>query len=148
MAFYTEVDASKKFRLGTRVKYQSNEYIYLTGVASTVNGDWVCFDEAHLTTRMLAATIGRVAIANAAVDATTEFGWYTIYGIESGLALTAFADNGVVQATSTAGSIDDASLAAAENQVFGAWGRSAVNETTLLATFELSYPYKASATLD
>src|SRR3990167_9666357 len=107
MAFYEDVHATKKFRLGTRVRYQGNEYIYLQGVASCANGSWVSFDEAHVTTRAVANGQGRVAIANAAVDATTEYGWFTIYGSESGLALTAFADNGKVYLTSTAGSVDD-----------------------------------------
>lgn len=138
MAFSDEVHTVKKYRLGTRVKDSANnEYIYLQGVASTVVGDWVTFDEAHLTTRAVADGQGRVAVAQAAVVAS-QFGWYMIYGTTSALTLASFADNGKVYLTATAGSVDDADVAG--DAVMGAWGRSATDATTLLATFELSYP--------
>lgn len=147
MAFYDNVDATQKFRLGTKVKdIQNNEYIYLKGVASVVAGTWVTFDEAHVTTRAVADAQGRVAVAKAAVDATTEFGWFQIYGSVQGKALTAFADNGKVYLTATAGSVDDTD--AAGDAVIGAIGRSAVNETTLLATFELNYPIVMDLAVD
>jgi hypothetical protein len=46
------------------------------------------------------------------LDATTKFGWLQIKGRAIGKCLTLFADNGVVYLTSTAGSVDDASVAA------------------------------------
>ena len=149
MAFATEVHATKKYRLGTRKRdVAGNEFVYLKGVTNCANGSWVVYDELGVTTLMVTTSTGQVAIARAAVDASTKYGWFQIYGSGQGLALTAFADNGTVNATATDGSVDDNSLTAAEIQVFGAWGRSAVNETTLLATFQISYPYKALQTLD
>lgn len=148
MAFYDDVHATKKFRLGTRVKDSAaNEYIYLTGVGSTVAGDVVAFDELHITTRLLQATIGRVAVAKAAVDATTKFGWYQIYGKALLVkVLTAFADNPIgIFATATPGSIDD-SGAGGEEVIYGINGRSAISSGT--ATMELSYPWKHASTLD
>jgi hypothetical protein len=147
MAFYNQVHASKKFRLGTRVSdVAGNEYIYLKGITSTAVGSWVTFDEAHVTTLSAANAQGRVAVAQAAVDANTKFGWYMIYGTCSALALTGFVDNGKVYLTATAGSVDDTDVAG--DAVIGAIGRSAVNETTLLATFELNYPLVMDLAVD
>ena len=145
MAFYDDVHTTKRFRLGTRVKdVAGNEYIYLTGVASTVDKDWVTFDEVHITTRAAAGGKGRVAIANAAVDAATEFGWYGIYGSFSGNVLTGFVDNADVWLTATAGSVDDADVAG--DAIVGAVGRSAV--ASGVATFELNYPWAGAPTID
>lgn len=145
MAFTDLVHTTKRFKLGTRRRVDAKDFIYLQGVASTAIGTWVTFDEAHLTLRTVANAQGRVAVAMAAVVAS-QFGWYQIYGSASGLALTAFADNGKVYLTSTAGSVDDADVAG--DFVVGAVGRSAVNETTLLATFELNYPMVQDTTFD
>ena len=139
MAFYDDVHTTKRFRLGTRVKdVAGNEYIYLQGVASVVLGSWVVFDELFVTTRTVANSLGRAAIARAAVDATTEFGWFGIYGSFTGLALVSSADNTKVWLTSTAGQVDDADVAT--DLVSGAIARSARAAGTGLQTFELSYP--------
>ena len=148
MAFYDEVHDSKKFRLGTRVKDRAgNEFIYLQGVGSTLANSWVSFDEAHVSTLAVANAKGRVAIAGAAVDATTEYGWYCIYGKFAGKALAAFADNGSVYLTATAGSVDDADVAG--DAVLNAWGRSALDTpSTGLAYFELNYPSVSDIAFD
>jgi len=147
MSQFTQVHATKKQRLGTRKRdVAGNEYIYLQGVASTAVGSWVSFDEAHVSTLTVANAQGRVAIAQAAVDATTKYGWYMIYGTCSGLCLASFADNGKVYLTSTAGSVDDADVSG--DFVMGAVGRSARDTTTGLATFELSYPMVQDTVLD
>lgn len=57
-----------------------NEYIFLAGASSTVAGDPVIFDTSYATTRLAGTGVGDVAIALAAVDATTKKGWYQIYG--------------------------------------------------------------------
>lgn len=144
-----DVHSEQKNPLGTRAfDTDGNEYIYLKGVASTAIGTWVVYDELSVTIRMVTTSIGPVAIATAATIAST-WGWYLINGTGSGLALTGYADNATVNATATDGSVDDnAVAAAAELNVFGAWGRSAVNETTLLATFQLQNAYKSLALLD
>lgn len=146
MAFYTDVHSTKKFRLLTRKKHvDGNEYIYLKGVASTVANDVVAFDELGVTTRTLAATIGQIAVAQAAVDSTSKYGWYLIYGTGTANVLTSFADNSPIYTTSTAGSVDD-SGAGAEEFVFGMWGRSAISSGT--ATVQLNFPFKHAQTLD
>lgn len=141
MAFYTAVDATRKYRLGTRIKDSAgNEYIYLKGVASTVAGSWVSFDEAHISTLLAADAVGRVGVANAAVNATTKYGWYQIYGKATGKALAAFADNGKIFATATAGSVDDAVVTG--DLVVGAIGRSALDTpSTGMIYAELNFPF-------
>ena len=145
--WYEAVHTAKRFRLGTiKTAANNNQYIYLKGVASGTQYDWVVYDEQFVTTRMVAASIGQVAIAQAAVDATTKFGWYLIWGSGLGRCDAGYADDGVVMSAGVAGSVDDASLAAAETQVFGAWGRSAISGST--ATFQVQHPYKSIARLD
>lgn len=133
------VDTSKQVPLGTRAfDNDGNEYIYLQGVASCVAGSWVSFDEAHVTTLLVANAKGRVAVAMAAVDATTEFGWFQIYGKNTiAKVLASFADDGLIYSTATAGSVDDAVVAG--DLVVGAIGRSAIASGA--ATVELNYPF-------
>lgn len=139
MAFYDEVHLSRKYNLGLRKRDNAGrEFIYLKGISSLAAGNWVSMDEAHVTARAVANAKGRVAVAMAAVDANTKFGWFCIYGSVSASALTLFADNAAVYLTSTPGSVDDTDVSG--DAVMGAIGRSAVSESTLLATFELSYP--------
>jgi hypothetical protein len=142
----TDIHSSARNPVGIRrFDELGNEYIYLKGVASTAVGTWVSFDEAGITTRLVTNAQGRVAIAMAATVAST-WGWYQIYGSAQGLALTLFADNGKVYITATDGSVDDTDVST--NVVEGAIGRSAVNETTLLATFELCYPSVLDLAID
>lgn len=139
MSVFTEVHSSKKFRLGTRKRdVAGNEFIYLQGASSTAAGSWVSFDEAFVSTLLAANAVGRVGVAMAAVDATTKYGWYQIYGKNTiAKVLAGFADNGKVYCTATAGSIDDAVVAG--DLVVGAIGRSAISNGA--ATMELSYPF-------
>ena len=139
-----KIDTEKMHELGTRsFDKNGNEYIYLTGVASTAAGDWVTYDEAHITIRATANAVGRVAIAMAATVAS-RYGWYLIYGTHPTASVkTAFADNGVIYLTGTAGSVDDADVAG--DLVLGAIGRSAGNQgtpaTASAAIVEISYPH-------
>jgi hypothetical protein len=146
VGYTTDIHTEARNPVGARrFDAAGNEYIYLKGVASTAIGTWVSFDEAGLTIRLVTNAQGRVAVACAAVVAS-NWGWYQIYGSAQGLALTAFADNGKVYITSTDGSVDDADVAT--TLVNGAVGRSAVNETTFLATFELNYPEVLDVAMD
>lgn len=145
IAEFDTVDASL---LGMRIHavdsatsgYGYGEFIYLKGVASTAIGSWVTYATDDFTTALLVTSaIGPVAIAMSANIVATTGGWYQIWGKASGLALTGFADNGNAYATATAGSVDDAIVAG--DLVKLAKGASAVNETTLLADFEIHYPF-------
>jgi len=140
----TKIDSIKMHELGTRsFDKNGNEYIYLQGVASTAAGSWVVFDEAHLTTLTTTSVVGRIAIAMAAIVAN-RYGWYLIYGTHpTAKVKTAFADNGVIYMSSTAGTVDDTDVAG--DLVLGAIGRSAGNQgtpaTASAAVVEISYPH-------
>ena len=141
------VDSSAQHPLRTRaVDAEGNEYIYLKGVASCAVGSWVTFDEAGTTTLAVANAQGRVALALAAVDSTSEYGWFQIYGSATGLCLASFADNGKVFLTATGGSVDDTDVAG--DAVIGAIGRSARDTTTGTSTFELNYPVVMDLAVD
>lgn len=111
-----------------------NRYKYLAGVANTVAGSWVTYDEDYATLLAVADAQGGVAIAQAAVVAN-KFGWYAIEGTHDALCLASFVDNGKVYLTATPGSVDDTDVAG--DAVIGAIGRSARDTTTGMATFQL-----------
>lgn len=140
----------QKHVLGTRVKatdptYGEGEFIYLSGVGSTVVGSWATIHEDGYTTTLLAANdIGQVGVAMS-INVASQYGWYQIFGKAVGKAAAAFADNGLVYATATAGVIDDAVVAG--DRVKQAIGASAVDTpSTGLAEFEISYPFMDDAT--
>lgn len=120
--------------------YGSGEFIYLKGVASTVLGSWVLYAPDDFTTSLLAANdIGFVAVAMS-INVASQYGWYQIQGKAVGKALTAFADNGNVYSTATAGSVDDAVVAG--DRVKNAKGASALDTpSTGLAEFEIARPW-------
>jgi len=143
-------DTTQNHPLGTCVKaadptYGAGEFIYLKGVASTVVGSWVTMHADDFTTSLLAANdIGQVAVAMSA-NVASQYGWYQIKGKAVGKALAGYADNGLVYATATAGSVDDAVVAG--DRVKKAIGASAVDTpSTGLAEFEVDYPFMDDAT--
>jgi hypothetical protein len=121
------------------------EFVYAKGVASTAVGSWVTFHEDDYTTTLLAANdIGQVGIAMSA-NVASQYGWYQIKGKAVGLCLTAYADNGLVYATATAGSVDDAVVAG--DRVKKAIGASAIDApATGMAEFEIDRPFMDDAT--
>jgi hypothetical protein len=141
----TEVSTVKNHPLGTIVTasdpvYGGGEFIYLLGVVNTVLGSWVTYNLDDGSTTLLAANaIGPVAVAMSA-NVANRYGWYQISGKAIGKALADYADNGLVFATATAGSVDDAVVDG--DMVHLAKGASAVGTpSTGLAEFEISRPY-------
>jgi hypothetical protein len=116
------------------------EFIYLKGVASTVVGSWVTYLEDGFTTALLVAdAIGQVGVAMSA-NVASQYGWYQIKGKAVGKALAAYADNGLVYGTATAGSVDDAAVAG--DRVKKAIGASALDgPATGMAEFEIDRPW-------
>ena len=114
-------------------------YIYLKGVANTIAGSWVTYDEAGVTTGIdtdvAASLVGPVAIATAAVVAN-KFGWYGRKGAFSAGAGTV-ADNAKVFPTATVFICDDTGTAG--QQIVGAIWRSA--DSSSLATVQIDYPW-------
>lgn len=134
---FTSIDSTQLYPIGSRQRdEQGNEYIYLKGVASTVAGSFVTFDEVGVTALLAANAIGEVAIAQAATIANT-YGWYMVYGSCQGKVSAAFADNGNVYATATPGEADDAVVAG--DRVKCCTGRSAISGG--LALMQIAYPY-------
>jgi hypothetical protein len=93
--------------------YGGAEFIYLKGVASTVVGSLVDYDNSAGTTTLTPATggSGPVAIAMSA-NVLNQFGWYQIAGvaaIKSPNATVVGAD--VYMLAATPGSVDDAVVA-------------------------------------
>lgn len=136
--------------LGTIVRaddptYGAGEFIYLKGLASTAVGSWVTYNNDDYSTTLLAANaIGPVAVAMSA-NVASQYGWYQISGKAIGKALASYADNGLVYATATAGSVDDAVVAG--DRVKNALGASAVDTpSTGLAEFEINRPWMDDAT--
>lgn len=145
-----ETSTVKNHPLGTRVKavhptYGEGEFIYLAGLANTAVGSWVTFLQDDNSTVLLAANaIGPVAIAMSA-NVAAQYGWYQIYGKAVGKCLALYADNGLVYATATAGSIDDAVVVG--DRVKLAIGASAIGTPAAgLAEFEIQYPFMDDAT--
>lgn len=137
MAWYNQVDATKKHRLGTRRRTPDNkEFIYLSGVASLVAEDFVVFDESFATTRAIADEVGPVAVAMAAVDASTEYGWFQIYGVATGDTGTVAADK-TLYLTATAGRLDDVDVAG--DSVHGVFSMAADSSNS--CTVWLNYPF-------
>lgn len=133
----SNVDTVAHHPLGTRMRdADGNEYIYLLGVASTAAGSWVSYDEVYATTLLAANAVGRVAIAMAAIVASS-YGWYQIYGKNTTAATDTVAADKALYIDGTAGRADDAGVAG--DAIFGAWSRSA--DTSNVATVELNYPF-------
>lgn len=83
------VDTAQKVPLGTIIRgthttYGQGEFIYLKGTTSTAIGSIVNYDDSFASALDTTATAGPsrpLAIAMAAVDAATKFGWYQIAGM-------------------------------------------------------------------
>ncbi len=139
------VSSTQQHPLGTTVKafdptYGGGEFVYLKGVANTAIGSWVTYNLDDGSTALLAANaIGPVAVAMCATVVST-YGWYQIQGKAVGLCAAAFADNGNVYATATAGTIDDAVVAG--DRVKLAVGASAIGTPAAgQAEFEINRPF-------
>ncbi len=149
MAWYDDVHAVQKYRLGVRQKSKAgNEYVYLKGVSSCADGSWVTIGASWTPVLAVAAAQGMVAIANGAIDASTKFGWFTIWGVEDALCLASFdGTNGAgTYLTSTDGSVDDTDVAGdAVHQAIGLTDR---DTTTGMASFQIAYPFVLDIAVD
>ena len=140
-----ETRTDQKHPLGTKVEaYDASlgygEFVYLTGVASTVLGSVVFVNKADHVTSLAAAAGGRGDLATAmSINLASSYGWYQVYGKGVGKVLAAFADNADCYLTATAGSIDDADVSG--DLIIGMKGASAIDTpSTGLAYIEMNYP--------
>jgi phospholipase/lecithinase/hemolysin len=95
-------------------------FIYLKGIASTVVGSLVDYDQFLGTTALAPATtgVGPVAVAMSA-NVASQWGWYQVVGsaaVKAPNAMTVGAD--VHMLAATPGSVDDAAVAG--EQILGA----------------------------
>lgn len=134
------IDTIKQVPFGTRAYDNAgNEYVYLTGVSSTVLGSWVTYDELGITTLLVADTKGPVAVAMAVLDSTSKYGWYCIYGtVEAFLAANCAADVAIGYET-TSGYAGDGN--AAGDLIAGAVSRDSTSGSAAIATCQINYPY-------
>ncbi len=99
-----EVHTTQLNTLGAVREFSDGTYIYLSGLTSTAAGEYVVYDNGTFTTTRLATTSkGSVAVASAAVDAATKWGWYGIVGSFGAFNLSATLSNNYVYASGTAG---------------------------------------------
>lgn len=104
--------------LGTIVRaydpiFGGGEFVYLKGIASTVIGSMVDFDQNLGTTALSPATggTGPVAVAMSA-NVANQFGWYQIEGAAAVKAPNAMVPGAEVWSlAATPGSVDDAAVA-------------------------------------
>jgi hypothetical protein len=110
-------DTVQKHEIGKRIRAKDSanvsgegEFIYLKGVAATVIGDLVIYDQrANTTTRAVAGSRGPAAVAMSA-NVANQFGWYQISGAAIVKSLAAVAGSSPY-VTATAGTVDDAVVA-------------------------------------
>ena len=134
----TNIDTALTQTICSRgVDSTGNEYIYLKGVASTIAGSVVTFDEAGVTTLLAANAIGPVAIAMAATDSTSKWGWYCIWGTCSADMVANSADNASLGRETTDGKVGDGRAAGDEIIVMIALGATT---GAALAGVQLYYP--------
>ena len=138
MAWYDDVHTSKKWRLGTvKTDVAGNKYIFLSGVASNAIGNWVVYDEDYGATRLIADEVGPVAISMSAFDATTDYGWAQIWGVNTVADTDTVAADKALFIDGTTGRADDADVAG--DAIHGAFSMTA--DTSNVATVFLSYPW-------
>lgn len=126
-----EVHTSQQNDLGAVRKYSDGAtYIYLSGVASCAIGSIVVYQPSVFGAVLIASgKKGSVAIATAAVSATTSYGWFMIIG-QSGLTTTrtALTSNTALFAGGVAGNVDVAAVKG--DQIFGLYCRNAPGAVT------------------
>ena len=141
---FTTIDTAKRMALGTYVFVGDKTYVYVQGVASGVAGKHVTFTSAGVTTLTVADANGRVGILMADLDATTDYGFIQVFGINAAADVTALTAGAAAYLTATAGRLDETDVAG--DQVHGYMG--IVTGASNVATVFLNYPYVIDAATD
>jgi len=147
-----ERSTTKKEQLGRTVRardmastgYGDGEFIYLTGVASTVVGSVVTFEEGtNITTLTVANAKGRIGVAMSA-SVAGEYGWYQIRGRAVCEVLTSCAADKVLYLTATAGELDDAVVVG--DEVYTSYSLTAIATPAAgQAEVSICYPFVTDA---
>jgi hypothetical protein len=136
----TAIDTEKQHTLGAHgVDESGNQYVYLQGVGSTVAGSWVSFNPTTGVATLLAADVAApVAIAQAAVNSTSKYGWFMVYGTyPTALSDTVAGAGALLSIDGTAGRVDDAVVGG--DTVYGAFATAA--DTTNALPVIINYPF-------
>jgi len=122
---HDEVHTSQKNPLGAVREFSDgNTYIYLKGVTSCADGLTVVYQPGVWTATLIATGVkGCVAIAQAAVDASTEYGWFLHIGSDVTTTRTALTSNTPLYAGGVAGYVDVAAVKG--DQIIGMHCRNA-----------------------
>ena len=137
----TSVDTVQRNMLGARIQASNgNEYVYLAGGASVVEGAFVTYNTTAYVAVLLAAdAVGMVAIAPAAIVAI-NWGWFLIkgfYATARAASAGSVAAAGGVFSSGVAGAVDDSSVAG--DFVNGVVSTAA--DTAGIVPVQISYPY-------
>ena len=136
------VDTIAQYTLGSRTMDKSgNEYIYLTGVASTIVGSWVTFDELYITALLVSGAKGPLAVSMG-INVASRYGWYQIYGSAEACVITTTAADSIVGFETTSGYVGDGKAAA--DTIYGAICRDSSAAGTGVYTVQLYYPMVAN----
>ena len=122
---HDEVHTSQYNALGaTREFSDGNTYVYLKGVTSCADGSVVAYQPGVWTAILVATGVkGSVAIAQAAVDASTKYGWFLVIGSDVITVRTACTSNVALFAGGVAGYVDVAAVKG--DQITGLFIRNA-----------------------
>ena len=122
---HDEVHTSQKNPLGAvRLFSDGNEYIYLKGVTNGAAKLVVVYQPGVWTATLIATTVkGCVAIMQAAVDASTKYGWCLHVGADVITTRTALTSNTPLFAGGVAGYVDVAAVKG--DQIIGMHCRNA-----------------------
>jgi len=136
----SQVDTSAKFTLGTQtMDKEGNVYIYMTGVASTIVGSWVTYDELYITTLLVANASGPVAVSMG-INVASTYGWYQILGKAQACTAADCADNAPLGFETTSGYAGDGR--AAGDMIYGAISRQGTaGGAAAVKTVQIWFPF-------
>lgn len=122
---HDEVHTSRMNELGAVRRFSDgNAYIYLKGVTNCFDGATVVYQPGVWTAVLAATTVkGSVAIAQAAIDAATKFGWFLHIGSDVITVRTACTSNTALFLGGVAGYVDIAAVKG--DQIIGMYIRNA-----------------------
>ncbi len=122
--------------------YGEGEFIYLKGIASTVVGSLVTFDQTLATTTLAPATGGKGPVAvSMSANVASQYGWYQIAGaaaVKAPNAMTVGAE--VFMLAATPGSVDDAAVAG-EQVLNAAVSTTTGTPSSGLAIIQINRPF-------
>lgn len=129
-----EVHTTQLNDLGAVRKYSDgSEYIYLKGATGIVDGHCVLYQPVSFTAVKVGTGLrGDIAVATAAIDAATKYGWFMIVGTYTNATAigSAIASNVPLYIGGVAGQIDDTAVKG--DQIFKATVRNASGGSAVL----------------